>query len=199
MGTKVDDNLPINLGFAGFRLCFPVNAPHVWDEVVAFLGASYFRFLGRGQRYGLSARGLAVGGGLRLNEEFPYFREFWIETPDPAAERIVICALLDGQIGDRRLPLRPRAGTANLHRDQRDALRPQGRSGAWGSASSSPRCTSSAKHRDAKRGEEGLRLRPLHLVVGAARSSAVCRRTTRLTTTSSSPGRRRTGSSPASR
>ena len=101
MGTKVDDNLPINLGFAGFRLCFPVNAPHVWDEVVAFLGASYFRFLGRGQRYGLSARGLAVGGGLRLNEEFPYFREFWIETPDPAAERIVICALLDGEFGDR--------------------------------------------------------------------------------------------------
>ena len=95
--TKVDDNLPINLGFAGFRLRFPVNAPHVWDEVVAFLGASYFRFLGRGQRYGLSARGLAVGGGLRLNEEFPYFREFWIETPDPAAERIVIYALLDGK------------------------------------------------------------------------------------------------------
>ncbi len=61
--TKVDGNLPINLGFAGFRLRFPLNAPHVWDEVVAFLGASYFRFLGRGQRYGLSARGLAVGGG----------------------------------------------------------------------------------------------------------------------------------------
>ena len=96
--TKVDGNLPINLGFAGFRLRFPVNAPHVWDEVVAFLGASYFRFLGRGQRYGLSARGLAVGGGLRLNEEFPYFREFWIETPDPAAERIVIYALLDGEL-----------------------------------------------------------------------------------------------------
>src|SRR5271166_3608061 len=64
--TKVDGNLPINLGFAGFRLRFPVNAPHVWDEVVAFLGASYFRFLGRGQRYGLSARGLAIGAGQHL-------------------------------------------------------------------------------------------------------------------------------------
>ena len=55
--------LPINLGFAGFRLNFPINAPHVWDEVIAFLGTSYFRFLGRGQRYGLSARGLAIGAG----------------------------------------------------------------------------------------------------------------------------------------
>src|SRR5271156_2841949 len=59
--TKVDGALPINIGFAGFRLRFPINAPHVWDEVIAFLGASYFRFLGRGQRYGLPARGLAIG------------------------------------------------------------------------------------------------------------------------------------------
>ena len=81
--TKVDGDLPVNLGFAGFRLRFPINAPHVWDEVVAFLGASYFRFLGRGQRYGLSARGLAIGAGAGLNEEFPFFREFWIETPGP--------------------------------------------------------------------------------------------------------------------
>ncbi len=95
--TKVDSNLPINIGFAGFRLKFPINAPHVWDEVIAFLGASYFRFLGRGQRYGLSARGLAIGAGQRLNEEFPFFREFWIETPDAMAERIVIYALLDGE------------------------------------------------------------------------------------------------------
>ena len=29
--------------------------------MIAFLGTSYFRFLGRGQRYGLSARGLAIG------------------------------------------------------------------------------------------------------------------------------------------
>ena len=94
--NKITGNLPINLGFAGFRLRFPINAPHVWDEVVSFLGASYFRFLGRGQRYGLSARGLAIGAGQRVNEEFPYFREFWIETPDPTAEHIVIYALLDG-------------------------------------------------------------------------------------------------------
>ncbi len=29
-------------------------------------------------------------------EEFPFFREFWIETPGPAAERVTIYGLLDG-------------------------------------------------------------------------------------------------------
>ena len=93
--NKVGGALPINLGFAGFRLHFPLNAPHVMDELVAFLGASYYRFLGRGQRYGLSARGLGIGIGQK--EEFPFFREFWIETPPPNADRITIHALLDGE------------------------------------------------------------------------------------------------------
>ena len=95
--NKIAGGLPINLGFAGFRLHFPLNAPHVLDEAIAFLGASYFRFLGRGQRYGLSARGLGIGLGAKTNEEFPFFREFWIETPDPNAERIIVYSLLDGE------------------------------------------------------------------------------------------------------
>src|ERR1700727_2502529 len=101
--------LPINLGFAGLRLRFPINAPHVWDEVIAFLGTSYFRFLGRGQRYGQSARGLAIGAAPRLNEEFPFFREFWIDTPDATAEHVVIYALLDGEsaTGAFRFDLNP--------------------------------------------------------------------------------------------
>ena len=51
------------LGFAGFRVHFPVNTPSYRDEILVFLGASYFRGLGRGQRYGLSARGLAIDIG----------------------------------------------------------------------------------------------------------------------------------------
>ena len=93
--TKLERPLPVNLGFAGFRLHFPLNNPDVFDEVIAFLGASYFRFLGRGQRYGISARALAVGAGT-TDEEFPFFREFWIETPEPNAERATIYGLLDG-------------------------------------------------------------------------------------------------------
>ena len=95
--NKMPTGLPINLGFAGFRLRYPLNAPHVMDEVIAFLGASYYRFLGRGQRYGLSARGLAIGADARGAEEFPFFREFWIDTPAPTAERVVVQALLDGE------------------------------------------------------------------------------------------------------
>ena len=94
--TKIERPLPVNVGFAGFRIHYPLNDPRVFDELIAFLGASYFRFLGRDQRYGLSARGLSVGVGGKEPEEFPFFREFWIELPQPGQDRIVIFALLDG-------------------------------------------------------------------------------------------------------
>ncbi|WP_018267097.1 glucan biosynthesis protein [Methylosinus sp. LW4] len=94
--NKFERTLPINIGFAGFRLHFPLNDPHVHDEVISFLGASYFRFLGRGQRYGLSARALCVDCGDNT-EVFPFFREFWIETPQPGGNRITFYALLDGE------------------------------------------------------------------------------------------------------
>lgn len=92
--TRLDKPLPVNLGFAGFRLHYPLNTPHGQDELVSFLGASYFRFLGRGQNYGLSARGLSVNTGGD-DEEFPNFREFWIETSDREPDKATIYALLD--------------------------------------------------------------------------------------------------------
>ena len=58
-----------------------VNKPGYKDEVVVFQGASYFRALGKGQSYGLSARGLAVDTAAAEGEEFPRFVEFWIERP----------------------------------------------------------------------------------------------------------------------
>ncbi|MDB5593105.1 MAG: opgD [Hyphomicrobiales bacterium] len=106
--TKFEKPLPVNLGFAGFRLHYPLNDPKVYDEVIAFLGASYFRFLGRGQRYGISARGVAVNAGGEP-EEFPHFHEVWVETPDQNADRCVIYALLDGEslTGAYRFELAP--------------------------------------------------------------------------------------------
>ncbi len=95
--TKFDKPLPVNLGFAGFRLHYPLNEPLALDELISFLGSSYFRFLGRGQRYGLSARGLAIDVAGRDPEEFPFFREFWVEQPGPAADRVVVYALLDSE------------------------------------------------------------------------------------------------------
>ncbi len=93
--NRIERPLPVNLGFAGFRLHYPVNDPKVFDELIAFLGASYFRFLGAGQKYGLSARGLAINVKGGEAEEFPYFREFWIEMPRPDNDRATIYALLD--------------------------------------------------------------------------------------------------------
>ncbi|KRD99948.1 glucan biosynthesis protein G [Bosea sp. Root381] len=93
--VKFEKPLSVNLGFAGFRLHYPLNDPRIYDELISFIGASYFRVLGREQRYGLSARGLAIGAGLPGGEEFPMFREFWVEAPTSNAERVVIHALLD--------------------------------------------------------------------------------------------------------
>jgi glucans biosynthesis protein len=88
--------LPIDLGFAGFRIHYPLNDPKENDELISFLGSSYFRWLGRDQKYGLSARGLAINTGkLDNNEEFPYFRELWVDARDAKSDYVTIYALLN--------------------------------------------------------------------------------------------------------
>lgn len=84
--------LPEDLGFAGFRVSV---APDLKRDVVAFLGASYFRAVGGEYQYGLSARGLAVDCGLPRPEEFPQFRKFWLEKPAPQSDKLTVYALLD--------------------------------------------------------------------------------------------------------
>ncbi len=69
------DSLPANLGFAGFRIHYPLHRPDYFDELAVYLGASYFRILGRNQIYGASARGLAVDTAATSGEDFPRFRE----------------------------------------------------------------------------------------------------------------------------
>ena len=81
-------------GYSGFRLLAPFNRPDVWDEIGAFQGASYFRSLGLGQAYGVSARGLSIGTG-ESGEEFPDFVAWWLERPAPGADSIVVHGLLD--------------------------------------------------------------------------------------------------------
>ena len=58
--NKFDRSKLADLGFNGFRVHYALNTPNYKDEVLVFQGASYFRALGKGQGYGLSARGLAV-------------------------------------------------------------------------------------------------------------------------------------------
>ena len=112
--NKIDPQEMRGLGFAGFRVHFPVNTPTYKDEVLAFLGASYFRGLGRGQRFGLSARGVAIDTAENTGEEFPRFVEFWIQRPAPKAKDLTIYALLDSPraAGAYRFVLTPGVTTA---------------------------------------------------------------------------------------
>ncbi len=105
--------LPAELGFAGFRVHYPLNTPAYKDEVLVFLGASYFRVLGRNQLYGLSARGLAINTATEGGEEFPYFTDFWLARPDPQQRSLTIFAVLDSPsvTGAYQFELRPGSAT----------------------------------------------------------------------------------------
>lgn len=93
--VPVPKGLSPALGFAGFAVTTNLNDPKVQDEVISFLGASYFRLIGRGHRYGLSARSLALDVGGKQPEEFPFMRALWLEEPWRETTELVIYALLD--------------------------------------------------------------------------------------------------------
>lgn len=97
------------LAFSGFRVRTPLNGPDFYDEFAVFQGASYFRAVGKGLIYGLSARGLAIGTGSDQGEEFPAFVRFWIEEPPVGAKALIAHALLDSPsiTGAYRFTLRP--------------------------------------------------------------------------------------------
>ena len=86
-----------DLNYAGFRVHYPLISKTYKDELIVFLGASYFRALGKNQRYGLSARALAVDTGLMSGEEFPHFDEYWVHWPRPQDNELRIYALLDSR------------------------------------------------------------------------------------------------------
>lgn len=99
--------------FAGFRIHYPINKPNYKDEVAVFLGATYFRAVGKDTQYGLSGRGLAIDTALSSGEEFPYFREFWLVKPAEDAESITIYALMDtpSMTGAYRFVITPGSNT----------------------------------------------------------------------------------------
>jgi periplasmic glucans biosynthesis protein len=89
--------LSTEVGFAGFRVHYPLQSPNYKDELLVFLGASYFRVLGRNQHYGASARGLAIDTAAQSGEEFPTFTDFWLVRPQPSDRSLTIYALLDSR------------------------------------------------------------------------------------------------------
>jgi glucans biosynthesis protein len=104
-------DLPADLGFAGLRVHFPLQSADYKDELITFLGASYFRLLGRDQNYGASARGLALNLATTGGEEFAYFTDFWLVRPAPEQRTLTIYAVLDSPslAGAYRFEIRPGA------------------------------------------------------------------------------------------
>jgi len=111
--VKIRGNIPEDIGFSGFRVHYPLNRPDYLDELIVFQGATYFRALGRGHRYGISARTLALHVADEEDEEFPRYREFWIEKPDRSADRIKIYGLFESSniVGAAEFVVIPGAGT----------------------------------------------------------------------------------------
>ena len=96
-GKLKTPKLSSEVGFAGFRVHYPLQTPSYKDELLVFLGASYFRVLGRNQHYGASARGLAIDTGSQSGEEFPTFTDFWLVRPQPGDRSLTLYALLDSR------------------------------------------------------------------------------------------------------
>ncbi|WP_295314103.1 glucan biosynthesis protein G [Roseobacter sp.] len=90
-----DVGMDDTLGYSGLRLRAELEEPGIFQEYAVFQGASYFRGIGTGEIYGLSARGLALKTGDPAGEEFPDFTAFWLETPKPGSGAVVLHALLD--------------------------------------------------------------------------------------------------------
>lgn len=107
--SKFADKIPSDLGFAGFRIAYPLYKKDDYNHVMVFAGASYFRAVAKHQVFGLSTRGLAIDTGLSTGEEFPTFREFWLERPPQQARAMKVYALLDSQslTGAYEFVLRP--------------------------------------------------------------------------------------------
>jgi glucans biosynthesis protein len=92
---RFPDLPPEGTGFAGLRLRGQLETRGIFQEYAVFQGASYFRAVGRDHGYGISARGLALNTAEPCGEEFPIFREFWIEAAPAGASTVTVHALLD--------------------------------------------------------------------------------------------------------
>ncbi len=101
-----------DLGFSGVRV-LKAASNRRWQDLAIFQGATFFRSLAPGQRFGLNARGLSIRTTEEQGEEFPIFRALWIERPHSASGALIIHALLDSAslTGAFRFTLHPGAAT----------------------------------------------------------------------------------------
>jgi glucans biosynthesis protein len=108
--TDLASQIPTKTGYAGFRILYQLNQTNIFDELGVFLGASYFRLLGKDQHYGQSARGLAIDcGDADRPEEFPIFTDWWLGKPNSDDTELRFYAILDSVscVGAYEFLLRP--------------------------------------------------------------------------------------------
>ena len=92
---ELGKRIPPDLGYAGFKLTYPLQGANSQNQFLVFAGASYFRGVGRDNAWGISTRGLAIDTGLPSGEDFPNFTEVWLMRPTPDANEVIVYGLLD--------------------------------------------------------------------------------------------------------
>lgn len=94
-GELTSSEVPESTRYAGIRIAgrYPGNDDP--QEILTFLGSSYFRCRSADGIYGSSNRGLAVNIGSNKQEEFPIFREFWVVKPKAESNRQIVYAYMD--------------------------------------------------------------------------------------------------------
>lgn len=97
------------LGSSGWRAITKPGVAGDGYEFAVFQGGVYFRAVGQGQVYGVSARALAIGTGSPGGEEFPHFTDFWVLEPEANDDTLRFVALSDSPSATAayRFALRP--------------------------------------------------------------------------------------------
>jgi periplasmic glucans biosynthesis protein len=81
-------------GYAGFKILYPINEPHIFGEIISFLGNEQYRALGRDNIYGAYASAVSfLDDNQKLNNS--YFTKFWLGKPNKKAKSILFYALSD--------------------------------------------------------------------------------------------------------
>ncbi|TWT39867.1 Glucans biosynthesis protein G precursor [Thalassoglobus neptunius] len=112
-GPLADRSVPVETGFAGVKIVGQFPKADDGQEMLTFLGASYFRGRTANTVYGSSSRGLALDAGTDKAEEFPAFTDLWIVEPDQDEKTLTVLALMNSEsvVGAYQFELQP--GTTN--------------------------------------------------------------------------------------
>lgn len=87
--------VPDSVGHAGLRVVGRLPWQNDAQEMLTFIGASYFRGRSANTVYGSSARGLAIDIAMQKPEEFPGFRRLWVCQSEEGDRELRVLAHMD--------------------------------------------------------------------------------------------------------